>query len=157
MLFSVLTRRSRSPDPVQLPSLREPGAWDSTGLQAPQAARKEGASRLHPMQTAAAMRWLRQGLGRGSPQHLKAWAQQWAALARALEPAGHSLQPVPQAPGSPTGPRPGELEGPREKAGLHLLSYSQSEDHHSTDHWLNAQTKGHSLTAGCLWEGPLQR
>jgi len=68
MLFSVLTRRSRSPDPVQLPSLREPGAWDSTGLQAPQAARKEGASRLHPMQTAAAMRWLRQGLGRGSPQ-----------------------------------------------------------------------------------------
>ena len=89
--------------------------------------------------------WGRDG-GEGHHNYLKAWVQQWAALARALELVGHSPQPVPQAPRSPTGPRPGELESPREKARLHLLPHSQSEDHHSTGHWLNAQTNGPSLT-----------
>ena len=74
--------RARSPDPAQLSSLREPGAQDPTGLQAPQATQTVGARspRLCLMQTAAAVRSQRQGWGRGSlpPQGLgPASGQSW--------------------------------------------------------------------------------
>ena len=66
--------RARSPDTAQLSSLREPGAQDPAGPQAPQAAQTVGprCPRLCPMQTAAAIRLQRQGWGRGSrpPQSL---------------------------------------------------------------------------------------
>ena len=50
--------RARSPDPAQLSPLREPGAQDPTGPQAPQAAQTVGARspRLCPMQTVATLR-----------------------------------------------------------------------------------------------------
>ena len=37
-----------------------------------------------------------------------------------------------------TAPSLFELEGPREKAGIGLLSNSLPEDHHSSDLWLNS-------------------
>ena len=62
-------------------------------------------------------------------------------MVRALEPC--------RAPSPRT-----ELEGLREKAGIHLLPHSLLDAHHSDNCWLNRPTNGCSLTAGYLWEGP---
>ena len=60
--------------PVQLTSLREPGAHDPAGLQAPQAAQTAGytSHRLHPLQMATAIRSQSWGWGEVHG-HLKAW------------------------------------------------------------------------------------
>ena len=93
--------RARSPDPARLSSLREPGAQDPAGPQAPQAAQMVGARspRLCPMQTAAAIiRSQRRGWGRGSPlpQGLgpaSGWS--WQGL---RSPAGHTPSLFPGPP-----------------------------------------------------------
>ena len=108
--------RARSPDPAQLSSGQAP---NPTGPQAPQATNREGAGVLQtspcPRPTANAIRLQRRGGGRGS-RCLKAWAWAWG-LGKgpgALQDTAPSL--FPGAPSSPAGPRPAELEGPREKA-----------------------------------------
>ena len=126
------------------------------GLQAPQATCAAGArsDQLHPMLTAAAVR-SRGRDGRDSPPPQGLGEGKWVALARALEPC--RTQPpslFPEPPSSPKGPSLGELEVPREKTPIHLLPHSPPGDHHSTDCLLNGPVNSHSLTVGCLREGP---
>ena len=146
MSFSVLTRKRQVPKPqpllaeVQLSTLRDPGTQDPTGPQVPQVARTGGPSHTHRILWRRPLPWgHRDGDGGESHHHLKAWVWPvgwpWQGL---WSPAGHSSQPVSWAPSSSTDPRPGELEGPREKAGIGLLSNSLPEDHHSSDLWLNS-------------------
>ena len=82
---------ARSPDPVQLSSLRQLGAQDPTGFQSPQALQTAGGQvpRTAARQTAAA---LRSQCGDWGDLHcgLSAWPGQRAALARAWSPAGQS-------------------------------------------------------------------
>ena len=111
------TLRARSPDPAQPSPLREPDAQDPAGPQAPKAAQTgAGVLRLGPLETATVIRSQRWGEGRGSlpPQGLGPAS---ARPRRGLwNPAGHSPQPAPGPPSSPTGPRPQGLEGPRDNA-----------------------------------------
>ena len=92
----------------------------------------------------------RQGWGRGSPspQSLgRASRWSWWGL---WSPTGHS------PPTSFPIQKPGELEGPRKKAGICLLPHSLPAWWPPL-HWLLADcwtTNGHSLTVGCLGEGP---
>ena len=123
---------------TQPSSLGEPGTQDPAGPQAPQAAQtvRARSPRLCPMQPAAAIRSQRQGWGRG-------WftAASGPASGRRGEGSG-ALQDTPPAcslgPQLTRQPEAGELEGPREKAGICLLPRSPPDDHHSPDHWLNA-------------------
>ena len=176
--------RARSPDPAQLSSLREPGTQDPTGPQAPQATQTARARshRLCPTQTTVAMRSQRRAWGRGSPPHQglgPASGRSWWGL---WSPAGHTPSLFPGSPSSPANPRPGELEGPGEKARICLLPNSPPEDHHSgdpwldapppvahwqllvwggahcsTDQWLNGPSNVRPLTAASLGRGPLCR
>ena len=61
---------ARALDSFQLSSLKEPGTQHPTGLQVPQATQTVGANslRLHPMQTAMAIKSQRQGEGRDLSQ-----------------------------------------------------------------------------------------
>ena len=107
-----------------------------------------------PRQRATAITSQRSGSGRSSlpPQGLSLISgQSWQGL---WSPAGHSPQPVPGPPSSHADLRPAELEGPMEKPKIHVLPHSLPEDHDSANSSLNGPTKGHSLTVGCLWEGP---
>lgn len=161
--------------------MKEPGSQDLTGPQTPQAAQawQIRSCRLSPRWTATATKSQRQGWGKGLTLASCPWPRQWATLAKALEPEGHSPQPVPCDPGSPTGPRPSELEGVRGQPGrdlpLTLLSASQ---HRSSDtfgwmcqimvcslgegahcgayQWLSRITNGCSLTVACLGEESMQ-
>ena len=70
---------------------------------------------------------------------LRPGPSQWTALERTLElcraqPPACSLGP---SLSSPTGPRPDELEDPRQKAGIQRLPYSPPDSHHSTNRRLN--------------------
>ena len=123
----------RSPEPAQLSSLRDPGAHDSTGPQALQGAQTVG-GRLHPVRTAAAIRWWEWQTGSPPPQGLGPTSGQlWWGL---WIPAGHVPQFIPWAPRSLTDLRPDELEAPRRRPGS--TSYlTLPDDHHSADHWLN--------------------
>ena len=145
--------RARSPDPAQLSLLREPGTQDPTGPQAPQATQMVGARspRLCSMQTSAAIRSQRKGWGRGSQGLGLASGWFWRGL---WSPAGHTPSLFPGSPRSPAGPRPGELAGPREKAGICLLAHSPP------DNLLTVgliPSNGCSLTVARLGAGPLQR
>ena len=72
----------------------------------------------------------------------------------ALQDTAPSLLPGPLS--APAGLRPGELEGPRKKAGIHLSPHSLPGDHNFTDLLQNEglMTNGGSLAAGFLWQGP---
>lgn len=127
---------ARSPDPVQLSSLRQLGAQDPTGFQSPQALQTAGGQVPHTAarQTAAA---LRSQCGDWGDLHcgLSAWPGQRAALARAVEPS--RTEPLACPPTPSTGLRPGEQEGSGVKAGVRLLPPSLPDYHHSPDRWPN--------------------
>ena len=81
---------------------------------------------------------------------------QWAVLARALEPCRtHPPSLFPGPPNSPASPRPGELEGPGEKARICLSSHFPPEDHHSTT-LAQCPSNNSSLTVACLGAGPTE-
>ena len=107
------------------------------------------------MQMATTIRLQMQGWGKGSlsPQGLSL-ASGWPSQGP-WSPAGHSPQPAPWAPQRTCWP-PGELEGPRKKAGIRLSPHSLPGDHNFTDLLQNEglMTNGGSLAAGFLWEGP---
>ena len=145
------------PSPQTRPSsLREQGAQDPAGPQAPQATQMGAGSHwLQLMETATAIRLLRGRWGRGS------LLLQGLGLASGLpwwglwSYAGHSPQPVPRPLSSPVGPRPEGLEGPGEKAAISLIHLSR----HSLPGgplqtcWRggtsNRQANGCVLTAAC--------
>ena len=144
--------RARSPDPVQLSSLRELGAQDPTGSQALQATHTGGAS---PADTGPGRRPLllgHRGEGKGH-RHLKAWAGPVGGHRELCVPAGHSLPSVRWAPRSPTGRRLDELEGPGKKAGTHLLPHSLPEPSFHRPR-LNGTSIGHLLMVARLRDGP---
>ena len=128
--------RAKSPDPAQLSSLREPGAqpnWPS-GSSGRQTGRP-GPTVYDPGRRSLLLAWRDRD---GGEVHccLKAWG--WALL-RALEPCrtqapAWSLGP----PSSPAGPRPGELEGLGEKAGIWLLPHSPPQNHQPTAVWIRS-------------------
>ena len=145
-------RGGEGPGPTDCDPCRWPMPWGCRG-------RDEG--EVHSL--------LPQGLG---PASGWPWRGLWS-------PVGHSTQPLPWPPRSPAGLRPGELEGPGEKAGICLLPHSPPDDHHSTNRWLNGPlmaahwqlltwggahcganqwlrrtTNSYSLTVACLGKGP---
>lgn len=161
--------------------MKEPGSQDLTDPQTPQATQtwQIRSRRPSPRWTATATKSQRQGWGKGLTLASCPRPCQWATLARALEPEGHSPQPVPWDPGSHTGPRPSELEGVRGQPGrdlpLTLLSASQhgrSETfgwmcqitgcslgeaaHCGAYQWLSRITNGCSLTVACLGKESMQ-
>ena len=83
---------------------------------------------------------------------LKTWTQPVGGLARALELCRTQPQPVHWPP-----PSPAHLLtwGPvsQRSPGFYLLPHFPPDDDHS-NHRLNCLTLGHSLTVGCLGEGP---
>ena len=180
MLFSVLTRKGRSlgttflpPDPprsrswlkrqISVGSSLRPYSADTTeGTRCPGPNRPSDSSG-QPMAGARPHRlwpeghchyFTEAGIGEKFTATSRPQPDQWAVLARALEPC--RTQPPacswtpPPSPSSHADLRPAELEGPMEKPKIHFLPHSLPEDHDSANSLLNGPTKGHSLTVGCL-------
>ena len=154
MLLSVLTRNGQGPKAQLSPAEVQVLAKRRGSLQGPVTLPRSvhPAPRLGP--PASAQAWLKRQISAGG-----------SLRARSPEPAQPSS---PREPGAqdPTGPqapqaaqtagarscrlrprqmasairsqRPGELEGPREKAEIRLLPHSPPDDHRSADHWLNS-------------------
>ena len=132
--------RARASDAAQLSSLKVPGAQDPASPQPPS---WQGPG-LEDCLTLFSQSW---GWGRGSllPQGL--------GLARGW-PWGGPWSLFPGPPSSTASLSLGELEGPLEKARIHLLPQSLPDDHQSTNHWLNHPLTLMSLPAGCLEARP---
>ena len=116
---------------------------DLAGPQAPQAAQNSGREGPGPTEATHADGRCHEVAEAGMRERfihycLKAWAQRVGGLGEdsgALWDTGPPA--LPWAPRSPAGLRPGELEGPGEKAGIYLLPHSPPDNHHSTNRGLN--------------------
>ena len=115
-------------------SLREPGAQDSAGPQAPQATQTgAGPCKLPLLDPTTGP----SGGDKGEIQLLRGLGPANGQPRPGLwSSAGHSPQPVPRAPSSLAGPRPWGLEGPGAEAQTHL-SLNLCQDHGEADNWLS--------------------
>ena len=147
--------RVGSPDPAQPSSLREPGAQDPTGPQAPEATQMAG-----PGPTDCVPSKLPLPLGHsgrdGEEGHcrLRAWARPVGGLGEGSGALQDTPQSVPWAPQLTCQARGRVAGGPRGEGQDPPLTSLSPEDHHSMDHWLNGPTNSGSLTAGHLGEVP---
>ena len=140
--------------------MKEPGTQDLTGPQTPQATQTQQirSCGLWPRWTATATKSQRQGWGKGLTPASCPGPRQWATLARALEPEGHSPQHFPGALAHPLARSQVNLKGWKGAVRAGSASYLTFcfTALLLRDLWLNVPENGlHAWGRGPLWCLPM--